>query len=136
MAKTNTKKEDKKEPENKADERRLGMSDQWRARHLATLMHNLDCTWCHNGFGDVDSSCLWKTEEDECDNVTSVWDCPDHADYLAAAEKVIDNKNVDQHYIEELIRLHFTADRLLSTLKNSAKRMCLKAGVQFENEQF
>jgi len=106
------------------DERQLGMSDVWRARYLASLLHDLECTWSHVIFGD---DCDWEIEVIDAEIGNDIWEGAVHSMYLRQAYEIMEQN--DQFYLEELIRIWLTAQEVINTIGKAGKAVCKKANL-------
>ena len=141
---------DNKKGQKAAKRPNLGMSDKWRAKHLASGMHKTNCTWKHNGWSErkdcrgrldrptnyiMGSSlceCTWCDEQEESLNEVDMWTREEHGAYLRLAERMIEDNDINQYHIESLIRLMWTANKVIGTIGDSVDKLTRQIGVYLE----
>jgi len=106
-------------------ERKTFMVDWVRNRGLATLLHDVSCTWGDgtNACGYM-GDCEWLLEEQE----EHPWAQPAHSHFVEVAEDVMKHHK-DDPYIEDLIRLHETCVNLIKVISNTVYRLCDNAEI-------
>lgn len=106
--------------------RHLGMSDFYRNRELATMLHDVDCRWSPLDQTCGQMHCEWDYEHQE----DRPWAEGVHEHYFSIAEQFTEQCGADKYYLEDLVRLWQKNRELAELISITTLSLCKNSGIE------